>query len=172
MALFGTANWTQAGLNRNEELILHTRAPALVDFFARSFEKLWARYEPLRRPIRATTSPKLLTSSNEPVWRAGCSYACNLPIIQFEMLFTILINATQKFNIMAFIVTIVLIFNCIIFIYYYYYYRAVASMGQGGQLPPPHLGRCPPPPIGSCPGHSRKPAFGNGAIASWEMYKN
>ena len=44
--------------------------------------------------------------------------------------------------------------------------RAVASMGQGGGgiAPPPILGVAPP--VGSCPGHSRKPAFGNGAIAS------
>ena len=47
---------------------------------------------------------------------------------------------------------------------------AVASMGQGGAIAPPILGVAPP--IGSCPGHSRKPAFNNGAIASWEMYKN
>ena len=43
--------------------------------------------------------------------------------------------------------------------------RAVASMGQGGgNCPPPILAVAPP--NGSCPGHSRKPAFGNGAIAS------
>ena len=42
--------------------------------------------------------------------------------------------------------------------------RAVASMGQGGAIAPPILGVAPP--IGSCPGHSLKPAFGNGAIAS------
>ena len=41
---------------------------------------------------------------------------------------------------------------------------------RGGNCPPPILGVAPP--IGSCPGHSRKPAFGNGAIASWEMYKD
>ena len=41
---------------------------------------------------------------------------------------------------------------------------AVASMGQGGAIAPPILGVATP--IGSCPGHSRKPAFGNGAIAS------
>ena len=34
----------------------------------------------------------------------------------------------------------------------------------GGAIAPPILGVAPP--IGSCPGHSRKPAFGNGAIAS------
>ena len=52
----------------------------------------------------------------------------------------------------------------------YIRFRAVASMGQGGAIAPPILGVAPP--IGSCPGHSRKPAFVNGAIASWEMYKN
>ena len=42
---------------------------------------------------------------------------------------------------------------------------AVASMGQGGAIAPPPI-LAVAPPIGSCPGHSRKPAFGNGAIAS------
>ena len=43
--------------------------------------------------------------------------------------------------------------------------RAVASMGQGGHLPPPPRFECCPPD-GFCPGHGRKPAFGNEAIAS------
>ena len=44
--------------------------------------------------------------------------------------------------------------------------------GARGAIAPPPPILAVAPPNGSCPGHSRKPAFGNGAIAYWEMYKN